>query len=231
MSLASSSPDRALAAVPFFARLPAQELLALARLLRPHQLAADQVIFQSGNPGDAFFVLRTGAVKVYCARPGSSEVVLNILGPGECFGELALLDGLPRSASVQTLEPTELWALSREEFLQYLRRYPDAAIAILSVLSEHIRRLSDRVAEAQFTGLAQRVARRLLDVGRHWGEPTHAGIVLPAHATPAEVAALVGASPMRVGLLLTLWQAEGVVELGAGGRLVLRRPDVLESLG
>ena len=108
-----SQPEQALAAVPFFSLLAGEELVPLARLLQSQRVAVDEVICAEGEPGDAFFIVRSGSVKICRPQASGNEVLLNILGPGECFGELALLDGKPRSATVQALEPTVLWVLPR----------------------------------------------------------------------------------------------------------------------
>jgi CRP/FNR family transcriptional regulator, cyclic AMP receptor protein len=225
-----SHPEQALAAVPFFSLLAGEELVPLARLLQAQQVATDEVICGEGQPGDAFFIVRSGSVKVCRPQTSGNEVLLNILGPGECFGELALLDGKPRSATVQALEPTALWILPRLAFLDFLADHPKATMALLQVLSERMRRLTDRVAEASFLGLAQRLARRLVELSDQRGTSTADGVSLGVGATADSLAALLGVSSPRVRLILHAWEAEGIVRVGEQGTLSILRSDELARL-
>jgi CRP/FNR family cyclic AMP-dependent transcriptional regulator len=225
-----SHQQEALAAVPFFSLLAGEELVPLARLLQSQRVAADEVICAEGEPGDAFFIVRSGSVKICRPQASGNEVLLNILGPGECFGELALLDGKPRSATVQALEPTALWILSRVAFLDYLAQHPKATMALLSVLSERMRRLTDRVAEASFLGLAQRLARRLVEAANQRGTTTAGETSLGVGTTPESLAALLGVSSLRVRLILHAWEAEGIIRVGEQGKLSILRPNELSRL-
>ena len=230
MANTGSSADQALAAVPFFSFLARDELVSLARLLQTQEVDADGLVCRMGEPGDAFFVVRSGWVKIVRPQPTGAEVVLNLLGPGECFGELSMLDGKPRSATAQALEPTVLWVLSRADFLDYLAGYPSAAMALLTVLAERLRRMSDRVAEASFVGLAQRLARRLEESAQQRGTPTPAGLTVGTGVTLDTLAAMLGVSPLRVRLLLHTWESEGLVHVTDQGDVTILREEELLRL-
>jgi CRP/FNR family transcriptional regulator, cyclic AMP receptor protein len=225
-----SQPEQALAAVPFFSLLAGEELVPLSRLLQTQRIAPDEVICEQGEPGDAFFIVRSGCVKICRPQASGNELLLNILGSGECFGELALLDGKPRSATVQALEPTVLWVLPRLAFLDYLADHPKATMALLLVLSERIRRLTDRVAEASFVGLAQRLARRLVESASQWGPGVAGGGSVSAVPTSDSLAALLGVSSLRVRLILHAWEGEGILRLGERGEVTILRQDELARL-
>lgn len=230
MESSLSNQEQALAAVPFFSLLVGEDLVPLARLLQSQRVAVDEVICAEGEPGDAFFIVRSGSVKICRPQASGNEVLLNILGPGECFGELALLDGKPRSATVQTLEPTVLWVLPRQAFLDYLAQHPRATMALLSVLSERMRRLTDRVAEASFLGLAQRLARRVVESANQGGTTTAGETSLGARTTADSLAGLLGVSSLRVRLILHAWEAEGILRVSKEGTLSILRPNELARL-
>jgi len=223
--------EHMLASLPFFAAFPGPERETLASLLRPHRVEADELIFEVGDPGDAFFVIQAGSVQVFATRPHGSALALHRLGPGDSFGELALCDGQPRSATVRAVEPTDLWVLSRAEFLQYLQRYPSAALHLLAVLSQHIRRLTDATVEALTLDLQHRLARRLLEVARQGNVPTHSGLTLEQRVTRQDLAGMVGATAARVALVLSAWQQMGILDVQADDTVVVRDIDALEAFG
>jgi uncharacterized membrane protein len=123
-----------LARIPLFAKLDAAELAPLAALLKERRVPANQPIFWVGDKGEELYLIESGRVQVSYPDEQGKEVVLAVLGEGAFFGDLSLLDGGPRTASVRTIEACHLYTLSRADFLTYLERNPHAAIEVLSVL-------------------------------------------------------------------------------------------------
>jgi CRP/FNR family cyclic AMP-dependent transcriptional regulator len=149
--------------VPLFQRLTPDERRGFAALVREQRYPRGALIVRQGDPGDALYVVRSGAVKVAVVGQDGREVILGTLGQGDHFGELALIDGQPRSAHVVAMEPTVLLVLRRDEFRRQVEQMPRVAWALLEELS---RRLRD--ADAKITGLVLldvpgRVARLVLD--------------------------------------------------------------------
>jgi CRP/FNR family transcriptional regulator, cyclic AMP receptor protein len=220
-----------LATIPLFASLQRPERIDLARRMYERTYQKSETIIHMDGPGNAFFVLRLGEVKVFRPLESGDEVIVGILGPGEFFGEMALLDGKPRSASVQALEMAEVLVLSRDAFHSFLRAHPTAAIEIIVVLADRIRGLNARVEEG-LLDIPQRLARRLLAMGRRRGRPTPTGgIHLVTAITQGELAGMVGASRQRVNQILSQWQSAKVIQLEGRGAVTILRPDLLETFG
>lgn len=151
-----------LAAAPLFAGLPTEERLALGRLLRERAFTRGNIIVFANDPGDALFVVASGQVKVVLIAEDGREVILSVLGPGMVFGEMALLDGQPRSAHVIALEDARLLVLHRRDFEQRLRESPDLAVALLREVSQRLRRADDQIRNLITLDVNGRVADLLL---------------------------------------------------------------------
>ncbi len=128
-----------LASIPIFAGLTPEERVELHALMRVERVPANKTIFWFGDPGDSFYLIHHGQVVVTVPSERGEHVVLNQLGAGGFFGEISLLDGGTRTASVRAITDTELYVLGRNEFHAFLRRYPEVAIAILGVMGERQR--------------------------------------------------------------------------------------------
>jgi CRP/FNR family transcriptional regulator/CRP/FNR family cyclic AMP-dependent transcriptional regulator len=165
MAARDSNAAQALQGVPFFANCtkttPANWPASSCRGAGPNQ-----VIFHLGDPGGLLYLISRGKVKISHTTPDGQEVVLAILGPGDFFGEMALLDDSPRSATAVALEPTETWTLHRGEFMSYLSDNPDFTLHVLKTLARHIRRLNTQLADIFFLDLPGRLARVLLNLAQ-----------------------------------------------------------------
>jgi CRP-like cAMP-binding protein len=138
-SASGSEGQGPLATIPIFAGLAPEEREELHALMRVERVPANQTIFWFGDPGDSFYLIHHGHVVVTVPNERGEHVVLNQLGPGGFFGEISLLDGGTRTASVRAVTETELFVLGRDDFHAFLRRYPEVAIAILEVMGQRQR--------------------------------------------------------------------------------------------
>jgi CRP-like cAMP-binding protein len=151
----------ALRAIPLFASLEESGLQEIAELLIDRKFPKDAVIFEDGSMGDYMYVIRTGEVKVTKMSEDGREKILEILGEGEFFGEMALLDRQPRSASVKTTRACTLLALSRQDFIALLRRDPDISLELIRELSRRLRETDEQIRGLLFERVEART-RRLL---------------------------------------------------------------------
>jgi CRP-like cAMP-binding protein len=205
-----------LAHVPLFSGLSPAELETLGRSLRPRRYARWDLVFQQGDPGDAFYVIESGEVKVVLSSQDGREAILTILGPGHFFGELSLLDGEPRSADVIAKEDCALLALHSQDFRAFLGAHPHAAEALLAVLSRRLRATDDVVHDAAFLDVAARLARLLLKLGETHGRKETRGLVLGIRLTQEDLASMVGSTRETVNKWLKTWERQGLLEHRGG---------------
>ena len=139
--------EEALAAVPLFSQLTRKDLSRLGRAVVERKYKAGETIVKEGEQAVAFFMITKGKVEALTGSP-KKTTRLNELGPGQVFGEMALLDGMPRVATVKAMTDTECLVLSRWDFVAELRTNPHIAVAMLPILSKRLREADDRLREA-----------------------------------------------------------------------------------
>lgn len=183
--------------LPLFARLGDTELGELAERTRPRAYKRGEVIFRKDDPATHLYLVLEGAVKIALPSELGQEALVAIMRPGDFFGELALFDRSPRSASAVALEDTRSALLAGDDFLAFLERHPAAVRVVLENLAKTIRRLSDRVEDLTFLDVPSRVAKYLLDLAQAKGSPD-----LELNLTQDELAAFIGASRVSVNRVL-----------------------------
>jgi len=218
-----------LANVALFARCSAEELAAMSARLRRRSYARGQVIFQEGHQGTALYVIECGRVKLGLSSPEGKEVIFDLLGPGDFFGELALLDGEPRSADATALDPCDLLVLDRVGFHQQLAQQPRMASSLLAVLSRRLRRDARLMSDAAFLDVPARLARVLLNLAESSGHPTSDGVMLDCRLTQTDLAGLVGSSRVSVNKWLQVFCRQGLITQ-VRGRVTVRQADRLREL-
>ena len=152
------------------------------------------ILFERGDPGDGCYWLEEGAVKITIVSPNGELRILAVLGPGAVIGELAMIDGLPRSATVEALRRCRFSFVSREAFLRCLDSDPALYKLIVRTLAERLRLADEEAAAASFLPVRARVARALLHLAHHLGEPTDRKdmVVVRQELRQADIAALAG---------------------------------------
>ena len=212
--------------VPFLAVLPPAELEALARQAHPRHYRAGTTIFHREDPGSTLHVIRKGRVKLTLASPEGREVTVGLLGPGEFFGELALLDGGPRSASVVALEPVETLTIDRGPFLGTLESHPEVSGALLAVLGERLRNTDELLQDILFLDLPARLAKRLLDLAEDHGRRVAEGLRIDVRLNQSELAGIVGSTRESVNRCLNAFASRGLLALDRDAITILK-PDEL----
>jgi CRP/FNR family transcriptional regulator len=182
---------------PLFAKLADPEVAQLAERMRTRSFKRGEALFRKDDPGLHLYVVLDGAVKIALPGEFGQEALVSIMRPGAFFGELALFDGSPRSASATALEDTRAALLARDDFLTFLDAHPAAVRVVLDALAKTIRRLSDRVEDLIFLDVPSRVAKYLLDLAQVDGEAK-----LELTLTQDELAAFIGASRVSVNRVL-----------------------------
>jgi CRP-like cAMP-binding protein len=210
--------------MPLFRGLDDDALESIARGLRTRRFRRGEVIFHLGDPGDALFIVSSGAVKITLPSETGDEAILATLRPGDFFGELALLDGAPRSATAAALEPTETLVLPRQRFRELIATEPVIRDALLASLARELRRLTLHVEELHFLDIAGRLAARLVRLADEQGKSLADGSVrLAAPLTQSDLAAMVGCTRQSVNKLLGLFVDDGYIRLDRDAIVILNR--------
>lgn len=214
--------------VSLFENVPPPAIAALAARVRRRSFRRNEVIMHRGDPAGAMHVIRSGRVKITLPSEEGDETVLALLGAGACFGEIAALDGGPRSATVTAVEPTETVALLREELLSFARENLAFSQALIVTLAARLRRADEWLEDTFYQDLDTRMARRLLELAEEHGRETPAGIEVEFPLTQSDLAGMLGATRVSVNRLLGAYQDARLLSLGKGSFTVLR-PDALRD--
>lgn len=218
-----------LAATRVFGGLDRTELGVLAERAVERRYRRHQFVFRQGDPGDWLFVVATGLVKLELDSRSGDELVLATLAPPQTFGELAVLDGGPRSASAEAVEDTWLLGIARPVLLGMITSRPKIADALLRSIGADLRRLTERTADTAFLDLPGRVAKLLLTLASTRGARNAPGeIVVDLQLNQTDLAHMVGGSRQSVNRILAGFQERGLLE-NRGRTIVVKRPDLLQK--
>ena len=188
--------------VPLFAGLADEDIRELMEVARKRTFRSGEVIFHRDDPGQVLYVIKEGKVKISLVSPDGQEIVLAVLGKGECFGEFAILDGLTRSADAITLEKVECYTLQRSDFHNAILKNPKIAIQVLEVLTKRLRINDQMVEDLIFLDVYGRVAKKLLELAETHGEKVENGTRINVRLTQQELASMVGASRESVNKVM-----------------------------
>ncbi|MDQ6876573.1 MAG: Crp/Fnr family transcriptional regulator [Candidatus Dormibacteraeota bacterium] len=228
-----TGPDEGLALLsrtPLFVGVAPPDLEPLVADLRLRRYAADSYIFREGDPGDHLHLVASGEVKISRTTQAGAEVIFAVLGPGDIFGELAVLqENAVRSADAQSLVTTECFVLHRKAVLTFLHDHPAVMWRVITVLSDRIRRKDEAFSDLAFNDIPARVARKLLELAERSG-PVGFGVEVTLRISQQTLAGLVGASRENVNRALARLASLGVIKVERG-RITLLRLDELRRPG
>lgn len=229
MMLDRDARRAALLSSPLFQAMRPEELDEIAKLATERRHARGATIFQKGDEGSSMMAVLAGRVRVSSISTEGREITLNVINPGEIFGEIALLDGKPRSADATALEAARLLVVERRVFLPFLRQNDDLYLRLLAVICDRLRRTSLALEELALFDLPSRLARLLLKLADDYGRPTNGALRLDIKLSQRDLSTLVASSRESVNKQLRLWREDGVLELD-GGYILLHRPAELRAL-
>ncbi|MGH3768521.1 MAG: Crp/Fnr family transcriptional regulator [Pseudonocardiaceae bacterium] len=215
-----------LAGIPLFQVLGVEGISAAARAGLCRVYAPGQIICHQGDLGEHLYAVLEGLVKVVFTSERGDEMVLNIMGPEETFGELALLDGSPRSASVIALKPTSVFVLPRVQLLELMSRNPGLVDEFLKLIGKLVRKLTEQAGDLAFLDLGGRLAKVLLQLSER-NDHGH-GIVLDRGLTQSDLAGMVGATRPAVNRTLKSFVARGLISVD-GRTIVLHDLEALRK--
>jgi CRP/FNR family transcriptional regulator, cyclic AMP receptor protein len=215
---------RALEQSPLFAHLEENGRRELIGQAVPRSFGVGETICRIGDPGGSMMAVLTGTVRISMPTVKGKEVILGDLHPGELFGEIAMLDGKPRSANATAHTKCELLVLERRNVIPFLEKHPAACLQLMELLCARIRRSDERMADLAFFELPTRLAKLFLSYGSE-----KAGKEIRLSLSQTELAEMVGATRENVNRCLRDWHRRGLVKL-QGGWTVIPDTDRLHNL-
>jgi len=228
---ARSSPQlrKLLERIPLFAKLGAGELDDLVKIARVRFVRPKQEVFHEGDPGQQVYVVIRGQLRVVTASGDGRDMVLAILGPEEVIGEVALLDGRERTATVIAAADCELLAIDRLDLIPFLEAHPKVAVKLLEAVASRLRRLDQHMTDTVFLSVPARLAKRIVQLGQEHGKPAGSGIAIDLKLSQQELANMVGTTRETVNKQIRAWEKDGVLAM-AEGRIRVLRPRELEAI-
>jgi CRP/FNR family transcriptional regulator, cyclic AMP receptor protein len=214
---------------PLFQAMRPSELDEILGFAVDRRVHRGQVIFQKGDNGSSMMAVLRGRVRISAVSADGKEITLNVINPGEVFGEIALLDGKPRSADATATEETQLLVVERRQFLPFLTRNQDLALRLLAVLCERLRQTSMALEHIALLDLPARLALVLLKLAGSYGRPFAGGTRIELKLSQRDLSTLVASSRESVNKQLGAWRENRVIGMD-DGFIVLRRRDELEAL-
>lgn len=188
--------------VPLFTGLAEDEIQELMALAKRRTFRSGEVIFHRDDPGQVLYVMKEGKVKICLISPDGQEISLAVLGKGDCFGEFAILDSLPRSADAVAMEKVECYTLQRSDFHNAVMKNPKIAIQIMEVLTKRLRTTDEMIEDLIFLDVPGRVAKKLLELADSHGVKAEDGVRIEVRLTQQELASMVGASRESVNKVM-----------------------------
>jgi CRP/FNR family transcriptional regulator, cyclic AMP receptor protein len=227
MTTSSEEATELLRNVALFSELAGEDLAQVAELAVPRTFAAGEVVFREGDASDTCYVIRAGHARAVLEHPDGRSITLAQFGPGEIFGELAMLGEEPRSATVESLEATEAIAILGPDMRRLLREHPEISVKLITSLGRRLREANDRLSRQSFQTVQSRVASVLSQLVQDAREEEVAEGDVLITATQADLAQLAGSSRESASRFLAVLERAGIISQGRG-RLTVHDPAALE---
>ena len=218
------SPTDVLKRVPLFSDLADTELARFSDVIREREYPKNSVILFEDDPGDALYIVSSGQVKVVLIGEDGREVILSVLGDGDFFGEMSLIDDEPRSAHVIAMKDSQLLVLRRDDFQARLGESPTIALKLLKVLVQRLRRADEKIGGLVLLDVNGRVAQLLLDLAEESGGPR-----ITRRLTHHTIAQMIGSSRETVSRAMRELVEKGTIEVSRR-EITIRQADALRSL-
>jgi len=215
--MATTVSTAVLKAVPLFTTISEEQLRMLTTMVTRRSASRNTTIMSSGDATDSLYIVLSGRLKVMMSDSEGKEVILAILGPGEFFGEMGLIDDEPRSASVVTIEPCELLSIAKRDFKRVLTENSDMAMAVMRGLVRRLREADRKIGSLALLDVYGRVARLLLDMA----ENVNGEKIVTKRLPKQDIAKMIGASREMVSRVMKDLQTGGYIEM-RGSNIVLR---------
>jgi CRP-like cAMP-binding protein len=203
-----------------FGKLSPDEIDTLLHYARVERYPAGEEIYAKGSPGQSMMAVLRGTAKMTSVSRDGKEIVLNIMHPGEIFGEIALLDGEERSADAVAMTDCDILVLHRRDFMPILEKRADICLILLRILCQRLRQTSEQVEDVMFRHLESRLAKRLLHLAESVGLHGPQSTLVELHVSQRELGNMAGGSRESVNKILQNWHRQGLIDLGKASVLI-----------
>jgi CRP-like cAMP-binding protein len=200
-----------LANISLFSKMNAQELDKLGKVVKRESFGPNRTVFFEGDRSDALYVIVHGSAKVHQTSDQGKEQILRTVGKGEIFGEFAMFDGQPRSASITTLESTEMLSLHHRDFKAVAGAAPDILWKVLEALCDRVRQLSTEMMDATTKDVPYRLIVKLVQLAEKHGVTDRGGLRIGIKLGAHELSNMIASSPARINQLLTVLADKGLI--------------------
>ena len=210
---------QALKAVPFFTQLNEHELDVVRSLASERSYAKNAVVLTEGEMGDSLYMIQSGKVKVFIGDEDGREIILKILGPGDFFGEMSMIDKQPRSASVTTLEPASFLVLTHAAFEKCVEHAPRIGNMVMQILAQRVREADRKIGTLALMDVYGRVASTLLELSVY----SNGKLMVGEKLSQQDLANMVGASREMVNRILKDLSDRGFISIESKSITIINR--------
>ena len=219
-----------LSRLALFRGLAQPQLQQLSQALHRKTFPAGTTLMTAEQPGEVVYFIRSGTVKVHIEQEDGHDVIIALLGPGESVGEMSALDQMYRSASVVTLEESDLLWLDRHAFRRFLLAMPALSYNLICALSARLRQANEQIQALATLEVEARIARRIVAFAEQYGQPlTNGDQHIPIRLTQSDIANLVGASREHTNKILVSYKERGYLSVDHHHRITIHRLSALAS--
>lgn len=212
-----------------FSVLEPAEMDTVLGFARRQRVAAETRIFTKGDPGDSMYAILRGQLAVQTESSDAKLMLLNILQAGQVFGEIAMLDGGERTATIVATEACDLLRVDRIDFMPFLQARPDLCIRLMGVLCERVRWTSAIIEDTVFLNVTRRLAKRILMLAQSYGRKAEDGVRIATFISQEDLANMLGVSREIVNKTIRSFQSSGAISY-RNGYLVVHDQDFLERI-
>lgn len=216
--------------VPLFMEVSDADLRALAADFVRRQFRQGENIFQEGDPGQVLYMIETGQVRIYVQGEDGQEASVVVYGPTDIFGELAVIDGLPRSASAVAMEDTIVYTLNRDLFREHMKRTPQLALNFMRALSVRVRYSTQQVGSLTLLEVPARLARKLVELAQQYGVVEESGVRINLSINQSDLASLTGTTRESINKALAVFKRQGLITMPLQGQITIVDPDALREI-
>lgn len=208
--------------VPLFQQLSAKTLRTVAADIVPRTYKSSDIIFREGDPGQSLYLIKSGQVRIFVNGLDGHQTSVILFGrPGEIFGELAIIDGLPRSATAVALDNTTLYTMNRATFRQHMMHHPQLALNFMRELSMRVRYNTKQMDSFASLGISQRLARKLMELAKKYGIAEATGVRINITLTQSDLASLIGATRESINKSLKTFRNQQWIDYQQGQIIIL----------